>query len=419
MAQKQSDYETEVKTATNKVLENSKLSEFVSTIKRNYSTNLRDNNCEVSFGLPDYEDIFLQMIFKIGLNGDDAKLIPIDHFGDGYISMFVMAVIQAIAESNTEDKCLFLFEEPESFLHENHQEYFYKTVLCNLSERGHQVIYSTHSDKMVDIFDTKGIIRIEFDETIKQTVKKYNEVGNFNPIITAPENEELITLSDYNNFIKFIEPNLNKILFSRKVILVEGANDILVYKYLIEKYVKSIKGEKYAETYLNFLNIAIIVHQGKSTANLLIELCKHFKLDYFAINDLDFTDNALVSQLSQFANEEALKESDLYLKDGTNERSPNSKGMITTNWKLLKSAGIDKIHFNIPKLETVLGYDSNDKNSLKIWEKIKTISLPLQEAFFPQSLKDFLEFSNLAILNNVLSSENSTEANDGKFFSLK
>lgn len=176
MAQKQEDYEKEVKASTEKVLENSQLSSFINKIKANYSTNLRNNSCEVVFGLPDYEDIFLQMIFKVGLNGERENLIPIDHFGDGYISMFVMAVIQAIAESNTEDKCLFLFEEPESFLHENHQEYFYKTVLCNLSERGHQVIYTTHSDKMIDIFDTKSIIRIEFDEESKQTLIKYNNV---------------------------------------------------------------------------------------------------------------------------------------------------------------------------------------------------------------------------------------------------
>jgi putative ATP-dependent endonuclease of OLD family len=393
---KKSTYETEVKIATDKVLENSKLSEFISIIKRNYSTNLRDNNCEISFGLPDYEDIFLQMIFKIGLNGDNANLIPIDHFGDGYISMFVMAVIQAIAESNTEDKCLFLFEEPESFLHENHQEYFYKTVLCNLSKRGHQVIYTTHSDKMVDIFDTKGIIRIEFDETKKQTVKKYNKVD---------ENKELVTMKEYNNFIKFIEPNLNRILFSRKVILVEGANDILVYKYLIDKYVKSIKGEKYAETYLNFLNIALTVHHGKSTANFLITLCKHLGLDYFAINDLDFDSNSLVSQLSTFTEEE-MKNSDLYVNS-------DKKAMITVNWQLINSAGINRIHFNIPKLETVLGYISNDKNSLSIWEHIKEIELSvLIDKLLSQSLKDFLEFSNLVVGNNVLSSENSTETND-------
>ena len=72
----------------------------------------------------DNEDIFLKMMFKIGLNGDAENLIPIDHFGDGFISMFVMAVIQAIAESSGDDKCLFLFEEPESFLHPSAQAEF-------------------------------------------------------------------------------------------------------------------------------------------------------------------------------------------------------------------------------------------------------------------------------------------------------
>ena len=212
--------------------------------------------------------------------------------------MFVMAVIQAIAESNTDtegntlDKCLFLFEEPESFLHENHQEYFYKTVLCLLAEKGHQVIYTTHSDRMVDAFETKSIIRIEFDEIKKQTVKKHNKIGNFNPTMpTDDEGKELISFANFNSYIKSVEPNLNKILFSRKVVLVEGPNDILAYKIAIEKEVEKIKGQKYAETYLSFLNIAFIVHHGKATAYLLIDLCKHFGLDYFVINDWDETVN--------------------------------------------------------------------------------------------------------------------------------
>lgn len=52
---------------------------------------------------------------------------------------------------------------------------FIKTVLCGLAEKGHQVIYTTHSDKMLDIFDTRGLIRFEFDEESKQTVLKYNK----------------------------------------------------------------------------------------------------------------------------------------------------------------------------------------------------------------------------------------------------
>lgn len=395
MASKQQDYEQEVKVATEKVLLNSTLSSFVSKIKENYATNLRDNNCEVSFGLPDYEDIFLQMIFKVGLNGDKESLIPIDHFGDGYISMFVMAVIQSIAETNIDDKCLFLFEEPESFLHENHQEYFYKMVLCNLSERGHQVVYTTHSDRMIDIFDTKSIIRIEFDENTKQTVKKYNNVGNFNPTLPTDANgQEIITLENFNSFIKSVEPNLNKILFSRKVILVEGPNDILAYKSSIENEVERIKkNKKFAETYLSFLNIAILVHHGKATAHILIDLAKHFGLDYFVINDWDFDTN-FITPLSKFGNESDLKQDDLYLKEGLGDRSSTSKGMVTTNWKLINSAGLGNIHFNIPKIERVLGYPSDDKNSLAILNIVKGIT-NLSETFFPQKLRNYLELNNL------------------------
>lgn len=393
MLDKRESYENQVKLATYNVLENSQLSNFITKIKQNYSNNLRNNNCEVIFGLPDYEDIFLTMIFKVGLNGEREKLIPIDHFGDGYISMFVMAVIQAIAEQSKDDKCLFLFEEPESFLHENHQEYFYKTVLCQLAENGHQVIYTTHSDRMVDVFDTKSIIRIEFDEQYKQTTVKYNNVGEYSPTLQTND-EQPLTISNFNSYIKSVEPNLNKILFSRKVVLVEGPNDILAYKIAIEKEVERITADRrYSQTYLSFLNIAFIVHHGKSTAYLLIELCKHFGLDYFVINDWDLPYD-FIDELQNFDNEDTLKTSTLYSSDGTGDRTSQSKAMITINWKLLKSAGIDKIHFNIPKLESVLGYNSDDKDSLGVFNAVNQFN-EFDVNFLPQDLRVFLELNEL------------------------
>lgn len=403
MLAKKEGFNTDTKTATENVLSDSALSQFISTIKYNYSKNLRNNNCEVEFGLPDYEDIFLQMVFKIGLNGDNNNLLPLSHFGDGYVSMFVMAVIQSIAESNVDDKCLFLFEEPESFLHENHQEYFYKMVLCNLAEKGHQVIYTTHSDKMIDIFDTKSIIRIEFDETEKKTVKKYNKITDF----TSTENE-IITIQNYNSFIKSVEPNLNKILFSRKVVLVEGPNDLMAYNFAIQKKVNSIMNDaKYSKAYLNFLNISIIPHHGKATALILIELCKHFQLNYYVINDWDFEEN-FIQALSEKQDDKALKESELYLKEAGADRSPSRKAMVTTNWKLLSYSGIDNIHFNVPKLERVLGYESEDKDSLKIWQRLNEIE-GFSDNFFPNSLLNFLELNDLeeSILAEAAAAEES------------
>jgi len=396
-------FKDDVKNATNKVLNGeegetkSKLIEFVEKIKNNYSTNLRDNNCEVEFGLPDYEDIFLQMIFKIGLNGKTDKLVPIDHFGDGYISMFVMAVIQAIAEERTEDKCLFLFEEPESFLHENHQEYFYKMVLCDLAEKGHQVIYTTHSDKMVDITKPDSLIRLKFDGN--QTLKTFPVDGLTNPL-EKPEDQEII--KQYNQYIKNIEPNLNKILFSEKVLLVEGPNDLLVYGYLIklkardkantEEKIKDKRDpekQKWAETYLNFNNMAIIPHHGKATAYILANLCQYLGVDYYLINDWDFESSDLdLNIVTSLQSENELKENDIY-----KSQTDTKKGMITTNWKLIKSAKDNQIHFNVKRLEDIIDYQSNNKDALKIWQTIQA-KFPtvgeIEKNVFPDTLDKFL-----------------------------
>lgn len=402
MLEKKEAFNNALLNSTDEVLEGSKLQEFIQKIKVNYTNNLRDNDCEVKFGLPNYEDIFLQMMFMIGLNGDKENLVPINHFGDGYISMFVMAVIQAIAETNTEDECLFLFEEPESFLHENHQEYFYKTVLCGLAEKGHQVIYTTHSDKMIDPFDTKGLIRLEQDEK-NQTVCKYNETEDFTPEQIDEDTGEIINMSRYNEFIKTIEPNLNRILFSKKVILVEGPNDVLVYKTAIKKKVldlvqdkaEIINKERYAETYLNFHNISIICHHGKGTAQYLIQLCEWFKLDYYVINDWDFETDFIAYVSKSF---DELKALPVWASIAQEKNSKGEiyseatlKKMIGTNRNLVASAKEGQIHFNIKKLETVIGYKSNDKNSLSIWELLNNDDFAFDEQLFPESLERFLE----------------------------
>lgn len=350
------------------------------------------------------------MLFKIGLNGNTENLIPIDHFGDGFISMFVMAVIQSIAETNNDDRCLFLFEEPESFLHENHQEYFYKMVLCGLAEKGHQVIYTTHSDRMIDAFDTKGIIRLEMDEN-NQTVKAYNNVGEFiDPFTGALQQdfEEPINVNRFNEYVKTVEPNLNRMLFSKKVILVEGPNDILVYKEVIRRKVleaiaeraEIINKNKFADTYLNFENISFVCHHGKATALYIVELCKHFNVDYYVINDWDFESlDVPIATLQGFADLTALKADQLYVGS-----SPNRKGMLTTNRMLIDSAGPEKIHFNVKRLEEVIGYGSNDKSRLKIWELIQVPAFAFTETLYPNSLHDFLEINNLTLAanNNVV-----------------
>lgn len=401
---KRASFNGKMKSLSDEMISESFLKGFIDRIKGNYSKNLRDNACLIEFGLPEYDDLFLEMIFKVGINGDRENLIPIEHFGDGYISMFVMSIIQTIAETNIDDKCVFVFEEPESFLHENHQEYFYKKVLCELTEKGHQVIYTTHSHKMIDIFDTKGLIRLEFDEDLKQSLVTFNNYnGDFDK--KMQEEFDLNEIADYNNYIKIIEPNLNKIIFSKKVLLVEGPNDLMVYKQLIKKRVRMLTNdEKYAETYLNYKNIAIIPHHGKATAIILAELCKYLGVDYFLINDFDLP-GELLDKLD-FSSLEELKASKFYeeelkqttinsLATGKPYDDTTKKSMITNNYNLIKAAGgKNKIHFNMPKLEVVIDYDKNDKSSIGIWNEINKDGFN-DEGLFSQHLLEFLELDKL------------------------
>ncbi|MEF9623024.1 TOPRIM nucleotidyl transferase/hydrolase domain-containing protein [Streptococcus dysgalactiae] len=258
------------------------------------------------------------------------------------------------------------------------------------------------------IFDTKGLIRIEFDETLKQTEIKYNKVkDNFLSEFTALEvedNELVEKIRDYNNYIKIIEPNLNKIIFSRKVLLVEGPNDMMVYKEVIRKKVLEISGDtRFADTYLNFNNIAIIPHHGKITALVLIKLCKHLGLDYFVINDFDFASN-FIDELLEFKTEEEYYGSNFYKNEIKNIKAKNIKGeelnekikksMVTTNWRLIQESNINQIHFNIPKLEHVIGYSANDKDSTGIWKVINKAQ-SFGEELFPQKLLAFLEIDKI------------------------
>ncbi|MCK6607991.1 MAG: hypothetical protein L6Q46_06740, partial [Flavobacterium sp.] len=151
--------------------------------------------------------------------------------------------------------------------------------------------------------------------------------------------------------------------------------------------------DKYAKAYLNFKNISIAVHHGKSTAFIMAELCKHFSLDFYMINDWDLDEN-IIEDLSVFLNEERLRASNIYQFRNQIPRNPTEKATLTTNWKLINKSITNQLHFNSPKLEAVLGYESNNKDSLGIWNRLNEIA-NFENNFFPPSLKSFLEFDNI------------------------
>ena len=117
---------------------------------------VRDESFEVHFRPPQAEFFFKNLRFDV--REDASKpLIPVDRMGAGFLSLFVVALLRVLVDTDEGGK-IFILEEPETYLHEHFQEYFYD-VLCRLAEKN-QVIYTTHSKKFVNLFEPETIIRL-------------------------------------------------------------------------------------------------------------------------------------------------------------------------------------------------------------------------------------------------------------------
>ena len=151
---------------------------------------------------------------------------------------------------------------------------------------------------------------------------------------------------------------------------------------------------------MNFNNIAIIPHHGKATAYILADLCKYLGVDYYLINDWDF-DTDFVDALKVFTNsEEGYETLTMWeqIEKETNKKgrvyAPETiKSMITTNKNLITLVKDGQIHFNVKKLETIIDYESDDKDPVKMWQTIKS-KFPndgeIGEDVFPETLDKFL-----------------------------
>src|SRR5699024_10975246 len=105
-----------------------------------------------------------------------------------------------------------------------------------------------------------------------------------------------------------------------------------------------------------------------------------------------------------FKTEEEYERSSFYKEEIEHIKARNSKGeehslktkraMITTNWRLLNESIKDQIHFNIPRLEELIGYEKYNKSSLGVWDSVNRMT-EVNPKLFPEKLKDFLEINQL------------------------
>lgn len=349
-------YNQAIKYLENHVLPTAGFEQFLGAVESvlKEQLDIASDDFKLLLSPPDPGYFYDQLEFQIRESNESPRL-PVLRNGMGFISLFVTALLRALVEADTGGN-VFILEEPESFLHEHYQEYFYK-VLCELASNN-QVILTTHSKKFVNIFQPKSIIRIE-----------RNVGGGSRPIwsdlenLDEPEDIEGLTLDnpkDYPKYLRTLEPNLGNIAFSKRVIVVEGPHDVLAYRTVLERGVN-----------LDLNNISIVAAWGKDPIITIVQFCNEFEIPVFVIHDSDIENNV---------------EGDL---------TPMQKAQVTKNEKIKKIVQNELLHQNIPNLEAVLGIPLAEKSAVSVMSKLSGKTIDQVRSDFPEFLPlELLDFVN-------------------------
>lgn len=183
----------------------------------------------------------------------------VENEGAGVQSAVVVAIARTYAEV-VQQPLILAIEEPELYLHPHGCRHFYR-ILKELSQKGVQVIYTTHERSFVNIADLHAILLVKMENggtkvyTYKRTVNDINTLG-----IASKFDEEM-----------------NEVFFANKVILVEGPADRIACKFALEKL--GIELDK--------LNISIIECNSNTGIRPMAEVLQSFNIETYALIDED------------------------------------------------------------------------------------------------------------------------------------
>lgn len=350
------------------ILKTEKLDTMLKSIWDNIENqlSLEKDTVKMTFELPEANEIYDSISFKIS-DSKGKPAIPIDQLWSWYKSLLIIAILRALANVWSWNK-IIIIEEPESYLHEHFQEYFY-LILQKLSE-SNQIIYTTHSKKFINVFNPRTIIRLKNENYQKTTIIYKNNVSIWFP--TEIEGFELNNVEDFPKYMRTLEPNIWNLIFSNKVIIVEGPHDLLAYKTILSQKIN-----------FGLNNIGIVCAWGKDTIKTLIELSNAFEVPCFVIHDWDLNDD-IDPNTKEIPVDEGQKK---LLSNDKCQRTKNQT-IISVIWDQ------NRLHQNKRNLEWVLWIDKKAKWPVSVFEKINWKTLEQIQAeypnFLPSKLLNFL-----------------------------
>lgn len=330
------------------------------------------NNIELKFKLePPEMDKLVKDSFEpyIESNGEE---LSVDSQGMGYQRSLIFSLICNMADIkvNPSKMILYLIEEPEIFLHPNHQTHF-RNKLTDLSEeRNNQIILTSHSpyflNNVKNYSQIKRIYINRNNSVLKELTNDYIDKirKNNGKLMIEAKNahrksigkqewteSELsslakeIELSDELRYLLWIDPLRANAFLSKKVILVEGPTEKAFFSFIFDNELGIFCNEKKTS------EIAVIDTVGKYHFYKFANLLHKLDIPTWILYDSDVDDNG----------------------NNINERTSISHQKLNEYIENLKQEGIIKDCLkNHPDLEKSLGlkkdYGSPD---ISIYQKLE------------------------------------------------
>ncbi len=277
-----------------------KIKDIEKAIERYVQESFANVRLEIEIPPPELKSV----LSSARILADDGIRGPLELKGDGLRRAVVFSVLRAyveLARSETstgeategraERGYLLLFEEPELFLHPDAQKILFDAL--GVFSKKHHVVVTTHSPLFLGPDTTATFIRLSkiSDATTPQPFTKasYVDLGDVSP------RDEFQIICFENNSAAF---------FSKRVVLVEGDSDFIVFPHVAQMLD--------AQWNCRSKSVAFIRTGGKGSISRYRSFFNRFDVPVFVIADLDCVDDGF-TQLAPSAEAIRLRD-DLILK---------------------------------------------------------------------------------------------------------
>jgi predicted ATP-dependent endonuclease of OLD family len=209
-------------------------------------------------GIEINEELFLYNIYA------DEKSRSIKRMGEGFRRLFVILFYIFHPQYK-----IILIDEPESHLHPSIIKKLIHILETKSSKK--QIFLTTHHPSFVQAKYLPNIWRVTRNEQKSTALYGFHEKD-----------------IDLNRFVQEINDDNSGMLFSDKVLLVEGISDAIFMREMIARFYEKEK------------DIKVVYTSGKGTVDLYANLCEIFNIPYAIMLDSDAINSASLQRVKKF-----------------------------------------------------------------------------------------------------------------------